>query len=82
MIDVLKLTHKSEIDGLVREKCNSSALAMELRLSCTDPSRYGVSVVISKSGLCTNYWKPESCHNANFVLTGDTAGCYDRQSII
>ena len=28
------------IDGLVRERCNSSALAMELRLSCTKPSIY------------------------------------------
>ena len=26
------------IDGLVQEICNSSALAMELRLSCTNPS--------------------------------------------
>ena len=26
------------IDGLVLERCNSSALAMELRLSCTNPS--------------------------------------------
>ena len=26
------------IDGLVQEKCDSSALAMELRLSCTNPS--------------------------------------------
>ena len=47
MIDVLKLTHKSEINGIVQEKRNSSALAMELHLSCTNPSRYGVSVVSS-----------------------------------
>ena len=26
------------IDGLVQERCNSSALAMELRLSCTNPA--------------------------------------------
>ena len=26
------------IDGLVQERCNSSALALELRLSCTNPS--------------------------------------------
>ena len=26
------------IDGLVQGRCNSSALAMELRLSCTNPS--------------------------------------------
>ena len=28
------------IDGLVQEKRNSSALAMELRLSCTNPSTF------------------------------------------
>ena len=26
--------------GIVQERQNSSALAMELRLSCTNPSRY------------------------------------------
>ena len=30
-----KLSH--HINGLVQERCNSSALAMELRLSCTNP---------------------------------------------
>ena len=29
---------KSHIEGLVQERCNSSALAMELHLSCTNPS--------------------------------------------
>ena len=29
---------KEIINGLVQERCNSSALAMELRLSCTNPS--------------------------------------------
>ena len=29
-----------QIDGLVQERRNSSALAMELRLSCTNPSRW------------------------------------------
>ena len=28
------------IDGLVQEKRNSSALAMELRITCTNPSNY------------------------------------------
>ena len=28
------------VDGLVQETRNSSALAMELRLSCTNPSLY------------------------------------------
>ena len=30
----------SDIDGLVQERRNSSALAMELRLSYTNPSMY------------------------------------------
>ena len=30
------------LDGLVQERCNSSALAMELRLSCTNPSMWSV----------------------------------------
>ena len=29
--------YATHIDGVVQERCNSSALAMELRLSCTNP---------------------------------------------
>ena len=36
-----------QIDGLVQERCNSSALAMELRLSCTNPSKWVNSLVPS-----------------------------------
>ena len=32
---------RQHFDGLVWERCNSSALAMELHLSCTNPSIYG-----------------------------------------
>ena len=35
--DVNTLRH---VDGLVQERRNSSALVMELRLSCTNPSMY------------------------------------------
>ena len=38
--DVKELTH---IDGLVQERRNDCALAMELRLSCTNPSIYSWS---------------------------------------
>ena len=31
---------EAKIDGLLQERRNSSALAMELRLSCTNPSRW------------------------------------------
>ena len=34
-----------QIDGLVRERRNSIANAPELRLSCTNPLRYWISVV-------------------------------------
>ena len=30
---------ETQIDGLVQERRNSSALAMELGLSCTNPSK-------------------------------------------
>ena len=33
-------THKDYTDRLMQEIRNSSALAMELRLSCTNPSTY------------------------------------------
>ena len=33
------------IDGLVQERCNSSALAMELRLFCTKPSIYQLTEI-------------------------------------
>ena len=47
---LLNALNRLHIHGLVQEKCNSSALAMELCLSFTDPSTYGLSFVSSKSG--------------------------------
>ena len=32
--------HDSQTDGLLQERRNSSALVMELRLSCTEPSKW------------------------------------------
>ena len=32
------------IDGLVQERCNSSALALELHLSCTNPSSHSMTL--------------------------------------
>ena len=32
------------VDGLVQERCDSSALAMELCLSCTNPPIYGFTL--------------------------------------
>ena len=48
----MSLWHKAillQIDGLVQEKRNPSALAMELRLSCTNPSTCSVLYVEHKS---------------------------------
>ena len=41
-------------DSLVQEKCNSSALAMELHLSCTSPSMFAVSCF--KINITTSTW--------------------------
>ena len=38
------------IDGLVQERRNSSALAMELRLSCTNPSIWRTKIMNVFSG--------------------------------
>ena len=50
-------------DGLVQERCNSSALAMELHLSCTNPS-ICKSDVFNWSVACRSCFPPE-----NFQLT-------------
>ena len=36
------LTVQDQVDGLVQERRNSTALAMELHLSCTNPSKYSL----------------------------------------
>ena len=40
IVDILSSLPYAHIEGLVQERRNSSALAMELRLSCTNPSIY------------------------------------------
>ena len=37
------------VDGLVQERRNSSALAMELRLSCTNPSMYASCIQVQRT---------------------------------
>ena len=34
-----QLNYEIQVDGLVQERRNSSALAMDLHLSCTNPSK-------------------------------------------
>ena len=40
MLGILQSICHTYIDGLVQERRNSSAVAMELRLSCTNPLIY------------------------------------------
>ena len=51
----------AQIDGLMQERCNSSALAMELRISCINPSK----------------WRSRTshtlCHYVNFAMRWGTA---------
>ena len=46
----------TNIDGLVQERCNSSALAMELRLSCTKLSICALIEILQLWGLYLIYW--------------------------
>ena len=39
---IYNLPFELHVDWLVQERCNSSALTMELRLSCTNPSMYSL----------------------------------------
>ena len=50
--DRIRLKHLPHRDGLVQEKRNSSALAMELHLSCTNPS---ISSAYVSNGHYYNY---------------------------
>ena len=73
--------YKDQINGLVQERCNSSALAMELSLSCTDPSSWlwvhliflisipkpGKTLFISKLG-------PEKYFLDHYIKTGTAQG--------
>ena len=51
------ITVTSHNDGLVQERRNSSALAMELRLSCTNPSISAItSRITGNSTVCPKAW--------------------------
>ena len=53
---------KTHMDGLVQERRNSSALAMELRLSCTNPSIYGAATNCHQ--VCCMHWGHPSLFHA------------------
>ena len=56
------------IDGLMRERCNSSALAMELHLSCTNPSiwRFFWELVFNTLGLLSTL-KPDTGNISKYI---------------
>ena len=47
---------KTHIDGLIQERCDSNALAMDLRLSCTNPSIWDLKT--KSSSLFNHVLKP------------------------
>ena len=64
-----KFHSEYNIDVLVQDRCNSSALAMELRLSCTNPSIcYNLCTALS-----LNWLRPSDAH-MNQVIIWTNAG--------
>ena len=71
-------------DGLVEERCNSSASAMELRLSCTNPSICAKSFFMWKFfiQISMNFVPKDAMHNKpalaqimDWCIAGDKASC-------
>ena len=56
-------SQQTHFDGLVQETRNSSALAMELRLSCTNPSIYGFRLIFTL-GSHRYIWVSSSFHKS------------------
>ena len=55
--------HREQLNGLVQERRNSSALAMELRLSCANPLRWLIkfnSLTPERCNVVLNYWLSNS----------------------
>ena len=83
----MKQDSNSDIAGLVQERCNSSALAMELRLSCINPSIWCISKADSRFApsqwetalLCNNisHWLGASLESALYIKPG----AHNRQPI-
>ena len=66
--------NRYHFDGLVQEKCNSSALAMELRHSCTNPS---ISLPLCRWSNPEEYgWmNPLETHNTSRTKQSTTKQC-------
>ena len=63
-----------QVSGLVQERRNSSALAMELRLSCTNPSMYNVGCVLCSKRLKFPY------NTLDSLYPGDAYICHWNKS--
>ena len=59
---------KWQIDGLVPERRNSTAIAQELRLSCTNPSKYPLINIHTFWFLYTLFLKSCKIYKLSFVL--------------
>ena len=59
------------LDGLVQKRCNSSALAMELHLSCNNPSIWsGTALQLNQCWIIVN-WTPQTWISMTFELNFD-----------
>ena len=58
---MMTLLTEAYIDGLLKERHNSNALAMALRLSCMNPSIYSQASLIQKLSIASIY-------HANYTL--------------
>ena len=70
----VKMQQGLHIDGLVQERCNSSALAMELRLSCTNPSIYQLTEIDEYNEITNIHqdllWRYKACLTQRLVKGG------------
>ena len=74
-----------QIDSLVQEKRNSSVLAMELRLSCTNPSKYSFissSLKNSNSSFFSYFSLCESSPVSTILMSIELRGKYRKISNI
>ena len=74
--------HLNNIDGLVQKRCKSIANALELRLSCTNPSTYSIkSPVISRAAidflLTLHLCRWTSCDSTQFMRSSANMENYD-----
>ena len=65
---ILAFFNADYIYGLLQERCNSSALTMELRLSCTNPLIYNLAENFAKTGLpCLAFLHASGCLAMEYV---------------